>query len=269
MSLAAVLAAIDAYPREDPDAASFADVFVDCVRYNDLDDIHALLAHILRSPLDDQCAALRPLLEAFVLRLRPVCAALDEYYAAFSRTLADYDAAHPPPPLANDSNPAEPSPAANNDDSPPPPRDLAPEASPPTVDVPEIPAALRPLLRHVLLLPCSAGYSAVHAAAANGHVALLRTVLLPALNLPLDWASLSAVDDAASPLHWACLNGQLEVVKLLVRDYSADPAALTRDGHSCLGLAEMAGKQRVANWIIANCDIGLDDDSAVAGAMDA
>ncbi|EPS39858.1 hypothetical protein H072_6262 [Dactylellina haptotyla CBS 200.50] len=52
-----------------------------------------------------------------------------------------------------------------------------------------------------------------------------------------------------TPLHWACLNGHLETVKVLVKA-GADPGVLNGAGHDCVYEAEVNDKSKVVEWVL-------------------
>ncbi|KAI9336175.1 ankyrin repeat-containing domain protein [Obelidium mucronatum] len=155
-----------------------------------------------------------------------------------------------------------------DDSEPQKPTELCPEPNPPAIQhVPELSTPLKVLIRKIATTPCKQGFTPIHAACANNHLPLLSLLFLDALVLPGDFNNtLSTNEDGGSPLHWACLNGHLEIVKLLVK-FGASVSQKNLEGKSSLGLAEMMGRERVVNWIVSNCDVGLDDDSTMADAM--
>ena len=126
--------------------------------------------------------------------------------------------------------------------------------------------------------------SLLHFAAANGALEvidylleLLAPPLLPngAPTAPADKSAPSLVNHrnvaGNTPLHWASLNAQLEVVKALVAA-GADAGVVNGAGHDAVFEAERSGKeegQRVAQWMLENCK-GLDrgSQSHAAGAED-
>lgn len=100
------------------------------------------------------------------------------------------------------------------------------------------------------------GNSALHYAAANGHLdilnlisTLLTSVLstenarkpLPLLSLP------NAAGNTA--LHWASLNGHLVCVQLLVK-LGADVMAINKAGHDAVFEAEINEKEEVVKWLL-------------------
>ena len=128
----------------------------------------------------------------------------------------------------------------------------------------------------------------LHFAAANGALEvidylleLLAPPLLPngAPTAPADKSAPSLVNHrnvaGNTPLHWASLNGCLEVVKALVA-VGADAGELNGAGHDAVFEAERSGREegrRVAQWMLENCkgldrgsnsqSIGLEDQAEV------
>ncbi|KAK6354582.1 hypothetical protein TWF696_003724 [Orbilia brochopaga] len=70
-----------------------------------------------------------------------------------------------------------------------------------------------------------------------------------------------------TPLHWACLNGHIEAVKVLVKA-GADPGVLNGAGHDCVYEAEVNDKSNVVEWVLNYAEslesgvgvVGEDDD---------
>jgi len=93
--------------------------------------------------------------------------------------------------------------------------------------------------------------SALHYAAANGHLAVVRALLAAFDGAePQRAAFANAQNDAGSaPLHWAAVNGRLDVVKALVAA-GARPALLNAAGHDAVFEAERAGRQDVVEWLL-------------------
>ncbi|KAJ3125837.1 hypothetical protein HK100_010562 [Physocladia obscura] len=285
------------YPL-DSDGQTLVDTFVECVRYNEVDNVIALLAYLAQDETSDAGSASASESESEARTVASLAeflannaARLDAHYALLAAAEKELDALA----ASDESRDADPdlpnasrTPSNASNDTP---NNAANSASsnaenirrslnatlnsppPPLVGTPPVLSpALAALLRHLALSESPLfGYTAIHAAAANGHVALLQLLLLPPLNLPQDWAAPSlnntSNNDHATPLHWACLNGHVHATKLLIHE-GADIAIKDVHGHDCLALAELYGRERVANWIIANCKIaGLDDDdSSIATA---
>ncbi|KAK6517010.1 hypothetical protein TWF506_006889 [Arthrobotrys conoides] len=69
-----------------------------------------------------------------------------------------------------------------------------------------------------------------------------------------------------TPLHWACLNGHIEAVKVLVKA-GADPGVLNAAGHDCVYEAEVNDKSNVVEWVL-NFAEGLESGVGVVGDED-
>lgn len=57
--------------------------------------------------------------------------------------------------------------------------------------------------------------------------------------------------EGQTALHWSCMDGNLELVKLLVK-FGADIRLANRDGWSALHIAVYGGHQDIALYLIAN-----------------
>ncbi|ORY30905.1 ankyrin [Rhizoclosmatium globosum] len=262
-----LLSNLASYPI-DEDGDSFIDVMSECVRYNEVDNIATLISFLTQNtPASTEFSA-------FSSKAASAIERLDRYYAGFANEVRAFEAANPTPTFETegetDEKPDQMDIEANTV------KDKAalselkvPEPSPPLVEqVPELSHPLKTLLRTIAITPCKQGFTPLHAAAANNHLPLLSLFFLDALVLPADLNStVSTSEDGGTALHWACLNGHLEIVKVLVK-LGANIGAKNLEGKSPLGLAEMMGRERVVNWIVENCDVGLDDDSSMADAME-
>lgn len=56
-----------------------------------------------------------------------------------------------------------------------------------------------------------------------------------------------------TPLHWAALNGHLDVVKILVVAANADPTTTNNAGHDAMYEAELNDKKDVVDWLLMHC----------------
>src|SRR5690606_14225292 len=57
-----------------------------------------------------------------------------------------------------------------------------------------------------------------------------------------------------TPLHWAALNGHLEVDKILVMAANADPTITNLVGHDAVYEAELNDKKEVVDWLLSHCE---------------
>lgn len=55
-------------------------------------------------------------------------------------------------------------------------------------------------------------------------------------------------------LHWASLNGHLEVVKALILEANADPTLTNLAGHDAIYEAEFNDKKDVVEWVLRHCE---------------
>ncbi|KAF2280018.1 ankyrin [Westerdykella ornata] len=94
--------------------------------------------------------------------------------------------------------------------------------------------------------------TALHYAAANGHVDVLK-LLLPSdsrKGTAPPSSPVNAINDAGNtPLHWAALNGRLDCVKLLV-EAGADVTIINKAGHDAVFEAEINDKGDVVDWLL-------------------
>ena len=56
-----------------------------------------------------------------------------------------------------------------------------------------------------------------------------------------------------TPLHWAALNGHLDIVKLLIERGGAEPTVANNAGHNVLFEAQSANKEDVAKFLLEIC----------------
>lgn len=56
-----------------------------------------------------------------------------------------------------------------------------------------------------------------------------------------------------TPLHWAALNGHLDIVKLLIEKGGAEPTVANNAGHNVLFEAQSANKEDVAKFLLEIC----------------
>lgn len=95
------------------------------------------------------------------------------------------------------------------------------------------------------------GQSALQVAAANGHAGIVTALLAAGADANL------INKEGNSPLHWACVTGQLECVKLLVETGKADVSLRNKAGRTPLDEAYDRGHSAVFDY--------LADQSAVPG----
>lgn len=88
------------------------------------------------------------------------------------------------------------------------------------------------------------GNTAVHKAAANGHVDMLKYLL----ELKADYA---LNDNGIGPLSWAVLNNQKDAVKFLIDNYSSKINVVAKPtlGKSIVSLAHDCEDQEVCFWL--------------------
>lgn len=92
--------------------------------------------------------------------------------------------------------------------------------------------------------------------------------ILPAPTTPdaLPHALLSQANSGGNtPLHWAALNGHLEVIKILVMAANADPTLTNAAGHDAVYEAELNDKGEVVDWLLGHCE---NLEEGVAGEQD-
>lgn len=130
------------------------------------------------------------------------------------------------------------------------------------------------------------GNTLLHYAAANGHVSVIAHLLGILRPEPVHENGVSAnlaptvVDKSASTfvdhrnksgntaLHWASLNGRLDVVKVLVEQGGADVTVRNESGQDAVFVGEVSGKEggkECAEWLLRNC---ADLDRGVGGGGD-
>ncbi|KAK6509731.1 hypothetical protein TWF481_004461 [Arthrobotrys musiformis] len=127
------------------------------------------------------------------------------------------------------------------------------------------------------------GNTCLHMAAANNHVQIVEYILsleAPPIATPPAPAAADADvitvptgylntllnfpnESGNTPLHWACLNGHIDTVKVLVKA-GADPGVLNAAGHDCVYEAEVNDKSEVVEWVL-NFAEGLESGVGVVG----
>ena len=102
------------------------------------------------------------------------------------------------------------------------------------------------------------GWPALHRAAAGGHARVVAALLEEGAQLEQQNAK-----DGRRALHVAAIEGHIEAVTLLL-DCSAEPEARDKTGHSALELALVAGRSEAALKLDPDCDLLLDDELSEA-----
>lgn len=90
----------------------------------------------------------------------------------------------------------------------------------------------------------------VHAAAANGHIDVVKYLLSL---LPKEEAEAFAAiqnDSGNTALHWAAYNGHLEVCQLLAEEYHVNVFIRNHAGHDAIYEAGNNSKEEVENWFL-------------------
>jgi ankyrin repeat protein len=102
----------------------------------------------------------------------------------------------------------------------------------------------------------SASQSALHLAAANGHLNIVE-FLIKYLH-PID-VNLQ-IDEGSTPLHWAALNGHLAIVEKLL-EAGADATVTNASGRSPVTLAEQQSHLEVVQVLLKSYDPEEDDET--------
>ncbi|KAJ3411922.1 hypothetical protein HDV05_001503 [Chytridiales sp. JEL 0842] len=199
--------------------------FVECARYGELDNIVSMLAsYIQQSPA---ASSLQPLFEADLeLFKQHFPNAFDES----DETMQDQQ--QQPTPLSTSENePAAPAPSA------------------PLPTIPPSNFLLSEFLQPLLTSHSSSGYTPLHVSTANNHLPTtlyILHLLPPSFNLN----TLLTLSDSSTPLHWASLNGRLDIVRLLL-SLGMDATLKNQDGRSAVTVAEQQGHLEVVNTLLA------------------
>lgn len=92
--------------------------------------------------------------------------------------------------------------------------------------------------------------TAIHTAAANGHIQVLEYLLSI---IPKEDAKrlVNAQNESGNtPLHWAALNGHLAVVEFLVDTFQADVFIKNNAGHDAIFEAENNNREEIEQWFL-------------------
>lgn len=90
----------------------------------------------------------------------------------------------------------------------------------------------------------------IHMACANGHLELLKYLLnLVSLEEALVLAN-QKNDTGNTPLHWASFNGHLPIVELLCDKYQSDPFIKNELGHDAIYEANNNEQEDIENWFL-------------------
>lgn len=97
--------------------------------------------------------------------------------------------------------------------------------------------------------------SALHMAAANGHFEVAKYMLsIVPKDRVKDWVNLQN-DTGNTALHWASLNGKLDIVQLLCDEYEADPFIRNKFDHDAIYEAENNGQEEVETYFLKKYDV--------------
>ncbi|CAB4255378.1 similar to Saccharomyces cerevisiae YPL239W YAR1 Cytoplasmic ankyrin-repeat containing protein of unknown function [Maudiozyma barnettii] len=105
--------------------------------------------------------------------------------------------------------------------------------------------------------------SALHMAAANGHLDTVKYILsLVPESEQKEFINLQN-ETGNTALHWASLNGKLDVVTYLCDDFETDPFIRNKFGHDAIFEAENNGKEEIETYFLKKYDVEpeSDDDS--------
>ncbi|KAH3674827.1 hypothetical protein WICMUC_003030 [Wickerhamomyces mucosus] len=113
--------------------------------------------------------------------------------------------------------------------------------------------------------------NAIHVASANGHLETVKYLLsLLAKQDAIKLVNIQNIE-GNTPLHWAALNGHLQIVQLLCDEYEADAFVKNKFNHDSIFEAENNGKDDVETYFLKKFDvepINADDDVEIKVSND-
>ncbi len=123
---------------------------------------------------------------------------------------------------------------------------------------------------------CRAGCSVLHWAAGSNHLNIVHYLLLPTNNedaeenecrifTNVDLQVNSKLAKGRTPLHYACRNGHLEVVRTLIEKYGANPATKAKQGVTPFQLAVWQNRFDVCRYLVEECGVVASDDVNIFG----
>ncbi|SMN21549.1 similar to Saccharomyces cerevisiae YPL239W YAR1 Cytoplasmic ankyrin-repeat containing protein of unknown function [Maudiozyma saulgeensis] len=102
--------------------------------------------------------------------------------------------------------------------------------------------------------------SALHMAAANGHLDTVKYILsLVSDSEQKEFINLQN-ETGNTALHWASLNGKLDVVTYLCDEFDADPFIRNKFGHDAIFEAENNGKEDIETYFLKKYDVEPESD---------
>ena len=111
------------------------------------------------------------------------------------------------------------------------------------------------------------GYSAIHMAAMNGHLGIIRLVHEHLIDdkAATDFIFNAVTGNGHTPFHWACSNGHDEVAKYLVDVVKVD--ILKKDGknRTALTFAQQKGHKSIVSWLSPLMKFQNEHDSVKTG----
>ncbi|KAI9105426.1 ankyrin repeat-containing domain protein [Phlyctochytrium arcticum] len=108
------------------------------------------------------------------------------------------------------------------------------------------------------------GNTALHMAAANGQIEVVKFLIPPMTPGDINQINL----DGSTALHWAALNGKLDCVELLL-SCGAEATLQNELGRSAVTVAEQQGHMDVVNILLKSFEPEADDDDGEASGTGA